>query len=417
MRSAVQLRRFPSIYLTNCRDTEDVGEPTLDDLLRASWVTGQRTTANDAVLSPPAALRGGLLQNASLVSSMQAPAPDLPRPSSILQGCARHLRQPPRCRVPRAVPQPAGFLQHPVLHHAQRVDPSCKAHGEHRRKSNRDWRTGYTKNVGSFVEYDKKVDEGVEFKIEDAFLSTNLSHYKIPAAPPNYVARRQGYITSLVDSGFTRMPPQWKVTDDGTQHRERNTEMKNNFDARRFQYKSSLFDKACVLPSNSGYVSDAGHIKNLGSDKDYVDRFKRTVPPREPDWRERDSTRMTEDGYTRSHHRDILKPIRDSEDTGKEESTVAFEHARKTDPARWVYMQDPEGTLSTSRIVHRPLYPIAETLSLLNSPIRIGNKEAHGSIRNNPVHLPQAEPNPRERFSTETGLQYTMEGHTGGSAW
>ncbi|TPX69411.1 hypothetical protein SpCBS45565_g02420 [Spizellomyces sp. 'palustris'] len=262
-------------------------------------------------------------------------------------------------------------------------------------------RTGYSINVLPYVEYDKSVDEGPEFDIKEPFGTSHKHHYKAPTT----VSPQSGEISTLIDSGFTRMPPKYNVTTDGTTRRDMTSTMKSSYDSSRLSYKGPHFDKDKVTPSGSAYLSNSGQIQELGTDND-VGRFERPNrnPPTERDWRNYNTSHMVDDGYTRSHHANIL---------GRDDPADIFsakdqERIRKTDPTRWVQMQDPNTSMSTSRMVHRPFHPLYETMTALKLPgTKVGNKEPQGSVRNNPVYLNGVDIDPRQRFSTETGDRYT----------
>ncbi|KAJ3287742.1 hypothetical protein HK104_008468 [Borealophlyctis nickersoniae] len=271
-------------------------------------------------------------------------------------------------------------------------------------------RSGYTKNVVSYVEYDKNVDEGPTFSIKDPFKTTNVDHYYAPPEPPI----KTNEINVMVDSAFTRTPPTFKVTDDGSHQNPFSTPTttKSDFDARRIRYKDPKFAKEKILPSESAYLSNEAHVKGFGTEVDERERFKRASPIPPPDWRDYTATHMSEDGYTRSHHGNILVRAGQASNLDDPDATnlskEGMDRIRRKDPAMWLRCQDPEWRESTSKIVYRPPHPMSATLSLFRSAAAIGTKEPQGSVRNNKATFADGhDPNPVDRFATETGIKYT----------
>ncbi|KAI9091269.1 hypothetical protein DFS34DRAFT_635538 [Phlyctochytrium arcticum] len=250
--------------------------------------------------------------------------------------------------------------------------------------------TGYSKNVVPYVEYDKQVDEGPEFNIPEPFGTTYGKFF----VPPKETTAHAHDLSSLTDTGFTRMPPKYNITKDGSTFRDMHSTMKTSYDPERLVYKGSRFDRSCIAPSDSAYTTDRGHLESFGNgtDTDWIELPKK-LPIAERDWKDYNTTRMDEDGYTRSYHGNILS---DNTNEGKK----CPEH-------------DPDSWTSTTRLVHRNLQPSSNKyLSGQIRDLKIGYKEPQGSVRNNPVYLGDPVLDPRIRFNTETCERYTAPHQT-----
>ncbi|KAI8916599.1 hypothetical protein DFJ77DRAFT_345577 [Powellomyces hirtus] len=274
-------------------------------------------------------------------------------------------------------------------------------------------RTGFAYNVSPFVEYDKNVDEGPKFNIKNPFGTSHQKHYQQPTVPTPSLAHNTT-ISSLPDSGFTRMPPKFSVVADYTKPTHLISEMKQNYDARRLHYKPTQCDKYHTIPSGSAYVSNEGEIRELGAQGVPDDRFKNYPPPPPAparSWQSYNTTRMDEDGYTRSVHGNILQS---SMHQGSSGPTYKTHRAAAHDPPRWMEKVDPQNIRSTSSLFHSPKHPLLHTLRALHDTSRrgvlVGSKEAQGSVRNNPVYLVAKAADPAQ-YSTETGDRFTAQTH------
>ncbi|KAI9353323.1 hypothetical protein DFJ73DRAFT_828213 [Zopfochytrium polystomum] len=276
-------------------------------------------------------------------------------------------------------------------------------------------RTGYTKNVIPHVNYDKDVDESDAFRIVDPFKTRTVLDYVSPPRPGN-LDTEQG-VNAPVESGFTRLP-KFKVTEDGTNHREKKSQMKTSYD-QGLTFKASEVSKGTIIPSTTAYISDAGEIKELGSvwaayacDPTLgksVAHAKALAAVADTTPRPENPTKMTENGFCRSHrHRNMLRA--DHEILGapgspdpRDTDAVFLEALRHRDLAEWVQKRDPATLRGLSRIVHQlgDVAPIRASQS-----IRIGLKEPTGAVQNNDKYTHVDDPDPIGRLATETGLRY-----------
>ncbi|KAI8847124.1 hypothetical protein BC829DRAFT_397253 [Chytridium lagenaria] len=246
--------------------------------------------------------------------------------------------------------------------------------------------TGYSKNVLPYVEYDRDVDEGKKFS----------------TAPWQSVTVG---ITPMVSSGFTRLP-KFPVTEDGTSHREKESQMKSSYAEKRLRFKDPIFDKRNIIPCDSAFINDVGEIKSLGTSDDDSKRFAPLPGPSAPvDWRTRMPARMKDDGYSRSTRQvDPLKrdPYSLINTRLNEDKSI-----RRRDPAEWVHSQDPRARQSHSRVIHVPLDPLDAVRAAHDTTTsKIGIKEPTGAVQNNPKFVFVSEPAPAERFSTETERRF-----------
>ncbi|KAJ3214780.1 hypothetical protein HDU67_001225 [Dinochytrium kinnereticum] len=290
--------------------------------------------------------------------------------------------------------------------------------------------TGYSKNVLPYVEYDKKVDEGPHFS-NPASKSVTIDHYQTPKYPPNALNNPDLGIAPMVSSGFTRLP-KFPVTEDGTNHREKESEMKSSYAEKRLRLKTAAFDKRRITSSDSAFVNDVGEIKSLGNpnepdfnryavslaldlniefyDAFIADNISQPTPGPNPppDWRTLAPTKMTDDGYSRSTRPvDPLKRDPDSLINARFAEEKANSGLRRRDPAEWVHNQDPRAKKSLSRVIHVPLDPLDAVRAAHNpSTAKIGSKEPTGAVQNNPKFVFVSEPSPAERFSTETERRF-----------
>ncbi|KAI8589396.1 hypothetical protein BDZ88DRAFT_146146 [Geranomyces variabilis] len=280
-------------------------------------------------------------------------------------------------------------------------------------------RTGFAYNVSPYVEYDKNVDEGPEFRIRKPFGTSHQKHFAAPGVPTPYLPRGVK-ISALPDSGFTRTPPKFSVTanpkyDPHVPHPPPTTTMHTSYDARRLRFSDPWFDKSRVLPSGSAYLSNAGEIATLGDGPD--ERFDAPLPSALPDPNARiaaglptapNTTHMSEDGYTRSYHGNILA----ASDKPAHENTTTTSRKRRHDATERLHQLDPTGTHSTSSLVHRApamaRRPLSAAAQASGRKIIIGCKEAQGSVRNNRVVL--AAPK-QGQYVTETGERFTARTH------
>ncbi|KAJ3160809.1 hypothetical protein HDU86_008169 [Geranomyces michiganensis] len=280
-------------------------------------------------------------------------------------------------------------------------------------------RTGFAYNVSPYVEYDKNVDEGPEFRIRKPFGTSHQKHFTAPGVPTPYLPRGMK-ISVLPDSGFTRTPPKFSVITDPqynphVPHPPPTTTMHTSYDAARLRFADSWIDKSRVLPSGSAFVSDAGEIATLGDGPD--ERFIAPLPSQLPPPNANaaglptapltsTATRRSDDGYTRSYHGNILA----ASDTGATPAHHAS-HKRRHDITELLYRLDPAGTHSTSSLLHRATAAavMARRASSARSgragsaggrKVVVGCKEAQGSVRNNPVVLALPKTG---RYLTETG--------------
>ncbi|KAJ3127122.1 hypothetical protein HK098_006819, partial [Nowakowskiella sp. JEL0407] len=271
-------------------------------------------------------------------------------------------------------------------------------------------RTGYTKNVVPFVEYDKNVDEGDLFRIEKPFESTHTELFK----PPKYktyvpIRRNETKIEAIIDSGFTRKPKS-DVTKDGSSFPVNVSTTKDHY-VQSLKYKPFKFDKSKVIPSASAYINDIGHIENFGTDT--CSSFERpkegivTIQPFKPNVK-----KMQENAYTKSSPRHFLKqPQPPLQNFTSMQEFVSYngklEKLRRCDLAGWVGLVDPLGTVSTSRVI-QAIPKQSDKKKSVDTEMFIGTKEATGSVRNNPDYLilGDAEINNNTRFITETSERF-----------
>ncbi|KAJ3324536.1 hypothetical protein HDU76_013383 [Blyttiomyces sp. JEL0837] len=276
-------------------------------------------------------------------------------------------------------------------------------------------RTGYSKNVVSFVEYDVNVDEGPEFSIKRPLVSRNTEDYRLPGRPKNYLDNPSAGLNSVVDSGFTRFP-RFKVTDDGTNHKERQSQMKSCYIDGKLSFKDSNVDKGLIIPTVSAYISDAGEITTLGYPDEPQGRrevvehhliYKPLISPKPKSGNQKSTgDAIRDDGFSRSTRRqDPLKY--DQIDALEASKVLDVEKLRHADLAEWVHHEDPLAKYSSSRVIHVPMDGLTSFKSVnRNNSVKVGIKEATGGVRNNPKFIFKEEPCPVERFATETNRQY-----------
>ncbi|KAJ3167841.1 hypothetical protein HK101_011694 [Irineochytrium annulatum] len=263
--------------------------------------------------------------------------------------------------------------------------------------------TGYTKNVLAYVEYDRNVDEGPHFRTEVA-TSVTTQEFQRPAS--RKAKNEFGGVANVVDSGFTRLP-KFDVTDDGSHHKERDSQMRSSFLSGALNLKPPHWDKHLIVPTESGFVHNAGHLRSIGTGED--ERFPKPEPPKPP--KHYNPTTMVDDSYTRSTRaRDELK----TDDAGKPIhprllQKPVMEHLRHADLAEWVHRKDVANNKSLSRVVHAPLDSLEAMHSLrAETEVRTGLKEPSGSVRNNPKFFSDNDPMANERFTTETKHRFQM---------
>ncbi|KAJ3041731.1 hypothetical protein HDV00_008819 [Rhizophlyctis rosea] len=265
--------------------------------------------------------------------------------------------------------------------------------------------TGYTKNVVPHVEYDKRVDEGPEFWIENPFETTHTVHFQRPIESTPVVDGTLGVgVDGMVDSAFTRIPPIHKVTDDGSHSKSFNTTTKTDFNARRLHHKNPKFDKSKISASSTAYLSNMTNITGFG-DVPESERFAKPAPPVPKSWKSYNATHMDDDGYTRSYRPDIFG-VADLKAEEVVTDEAVLEKIRRKDLGRWAECVDPDSKESTTKLTYRAPHPMARTLKLIHSGVPIGIKEAQGSVRNNNNELQLRESYDRGRFHTETGDKY-----------
>ncbi|KAJ3348811.1 hypothetical protein HDU83_001013 [Entophlyctis luteolus] len=297
------------------------------------------------------------------------------------------------------IPRRSVLLANPIngVHAADLKNTRCKQ------------RTGYTKNLAAFVEYDKNVDESADFFIQDPFLTAHCADYRRPPAPKSFLANPNAGITPMVPSGFTRLPI-FNVTQDGSSkfNKDKETAMKASYPDGQLQFKTTYVNKKTILPSATAYISDEGEIKSLG-DLVAVSETGRVCDPQHPalgvpekPWlfgaTIPDTVRP--DGYSRSTRpKDPLLadyPTSTSFPAPHRRLSPAadMDRIRHVDLAEWVHRSDPGAKSSFSRIVHPPMDLMANIKSLADGKTRIGLKEPTGGVLNNPKleHIPDPLP-------------------------
>ncbi|KAJ3029752.1 hypothetical protein HK097_005723 [Rhizophlyctis rosea] len=263
--------------------------------------------------------------------------------------------------------------------------------------------TGYSRNVVPHVEYDKNVDEGVEFWIENPFETTHGVHFQKPDESTPIVDGTLGVgVDGMVDSAFTRIPPIHKVTDDGSHSNSFTTTTKTDYNARRLHQKPAKFDKSRIQPSATAYLSNMTNINGFGNLPE-SERFAKPPQPTSPSWRSYNPTKIDDDGYTRSYRPDVLGVRSASLNEAEPIDPKELEKIRKKDLARFWGIVDPGAKESSSSLTYRAPHPMARTLKLIHSGIPIGMKEPQGSVRNNNNELQVREDKDGNRFTTETG--------------
>ncbi|KAI9339389.1 hypothetical protein BDR26DRAFT_862347 [Obelidium mucronatum] len=277
-------------------------------------------------------------------------------------------------------------------------------------------RTGYSKNLAAFVNYNKSVDENADFNIQDPYLTRTCSDYSRPPLLKDYLASPKAGITGIVDSGFTRRPL-FNVTQDGSSkfNKDKETLMKACFTDGKLKFKETHVNKRFILPSATAYISDEGEIKSIGN-PDVVTEADRFAPdPRRPPkpsskpWECPNPDMIRPDGYTRSTRaKDPLQT--DYEGMPEIQPRLlqgkVLEKVKHSDLAEWVHRNDPKADYSFSKVVHPPMDLMASIKSIKEHPTRIGLKEPTGGVQNNDKFIFLPEPNPAERFLTETTTRF-----------
>ncbi|KAI8826799.1 uncharacterized protein EV422DRAFT_511454 [Fimicolochytrium jonesii] len=269
--------------------------------------------------------------------------------------------------------------------------------------------SGYSRNVVPYVEYDKRVDEGPGFNIPNPFETSQKTQFQPPQETD---ALLNVPISHFTESGFTHMPPKFSVISDKERHWKTDPSiMKTSYDARRLHLKDSTFDKSHVLHSESGYTNDVGHVKGFGNDVD--DRFttplsSQTPAPTSRPWYTYKTARMDEDGYTRSHHGNILRDADAPRGARALPSQEELDRTLGRRSAEWAGMVDPGCGRSTYQLHHNRKSVLNPTLAtLLHHPdLALSSKEPQGSVRNNPTHIFPDVADSVGRFKTETGDQF-----------
>ncbi|KAI8621072.1 hypothetical protein BC830DRAFT_1164059 [Chytriomyces sp. MP71] len=285
-------------------------------------------------------------------------------------------------------------------------------------------RSGYSKNLAMFVNYDKAVDESDDFRITEPYLTRTCSDYSPPPPLKDYLENPKAGITPMVPSGFTRLPL-FNVTQDGSSKFiiDKNTLMKASYPDGQLKFKESHVNKKFILPSATAYISDEGEIKSIGNGNPEVfteqDRFAPDpmlpAKPASKPWECPGADKMRLDGYSRSTRpKDPLQTdygVMPEIDSRLLQPAV-LEKTKHTNLPEWVHCVDSHAEHSFSRMVHPPMDPMASLKSLKNAPVRIGLKEPTGGVQNNDKFVFKPEPNPAERFLTETTRRFQAPSKT-----
>ncbi|KAJ1562508.1 hypothetical protein HK096_008646 [Nowakowskiella sp. JEL0078] len=289
-------------------------------------------------------------------------------------------------------------------------------------------RTGYTKNVISYLKYDKSIDEGNEFRIENPFLPTSIDLFKPPQFK-NYLPLRANSlkIEPIVNTGFTRRPT-YNVTRDGFITSGQLSTTKMHFQGEN-RYSPSKVNKSSILPSASAFVNDACHISKFGNNPEVQHEnigflSSRTEPLKNTKYSQH--IKLIEDNaFSRSSPRDFLKHWESLDDGKLMERTqlsslkslklaeinadrLRIDKIKQNDLAQWAHIQDPMATVSTSNVLHTLDDYGAPYRNDVSHPtscprIKAGYKEDTGSVRNNPDYMYLgSHKNPPDQFETET---------------
>ncbi|KAJ3417344.1 hypothetical protein HDV05_004809 [Chytridiales sp. JEL 0842] len=265
--------------------------------------------------------------------------------------------------------------------------------------------SGYTRNLVPHIDYDRNVDESDAFRIQEPYRTVTVDHYK---APPKPNLKDQSGLSTLVESGFTRLP-KFKVTEDGTVLKDKKSQMKASYNETGLRFKDAYADKSRILPSETAYTEDCGQIQSLGNLTVFTeaDRFKPKTPPStysatvKPNL---NTNPTAEDGFSRSGV-PLSRRLgcNGSNSHEKQMKGTQLEVLKHKDLAEWVQKVDPTAKQSLSRAVHVPLDALHTLTAAQNGEKqRIGWKEPTGAVHNNPKFIPLVDPSPAERFSTET---------------
>ncbi|KAJ3236200.1 hypothetical protein HDU78_004730 [Chytriomyces hyalinus] len=277
-------------------------------------------------------------------------------------------------------------------------------------------RSGYSKNLAPCVDYDKAVDESDTFRITDPYLTATSDHYTPPPKSKDYLANPKAGLAPMVDSGFTRRPL-YNVTQDGSSkyNRDKRTLMKASYPDGHLIFKPSKVTKSTILPSATAYISDEGEIKALGNVQEVpeTERFAPDplYPPKsnKPPWECTMPEIMRLDGYSRSTR--PKDPLQTDHGVMPEIDSRLLEHAsldklKHVNLAEWVHRVDIKAEESFSRVVHPPMDHKAHMRCISEKNVRIGLKEPTGGVQNNPKFVFNPEPDPKERFLTETARRF-----------
>ncbi|ORY51363.1 hypothetical protein BCR33DRAFT_712441 [Rhizoclosmatium globosum] len=253
-------------------------------------------------------------------------------------------------------------------------------------------RTGYSKNLAANVKYDKNVDESADFHT-----TQKLSR------------KSKAGITPMVPSGFCRLPL-FNVTQDGSSkfNKDKQTLMKACFTDGKLKFKETQVNKQFILPSATAYISDAGEISSLGNPEvvSEAERFAYIIPR---PWECPRPDMIRPDGFTRSTRpKDPLQT--DYEGMPEIDTRLLqpkiMEKIKHTDLAEWVHRKDLKAIDSFAKNVHPPMDLSASLKAAKEAPSIIGWKEATGGVQNNDQFIFHPEPNPDERFLTETSKRF-----------